>query len=97
MYIIYTFLHLIGLLNNAPYYWSPDSRAEIEFVVQHKDEIIPIEVKAENCIGGRSLSVYNDKFNPKHRVRFSMLNMQHNEGLWSIPSPLAEVLFEKIL
>ena len=88
---------IMPLLDDAPYYWSPDSRAEIEFVVQHKDEIIPIEVKAENCIGGRSLSVYNDKFNPKHRVRFSMLNMQHNEGLWSVPSPLAEVLFEKIL
>ena len=33
---------------------------------QWKDEIIPIEVKAENCISGRSLSVYNDKYHPLH-------------------------------
>ena len=35
---------------------------------QWKDEIIPIEVKAENCISGRSLSVYNDKYHPLHTL-----------------------------
>lgn len=44
----------------SPLYWSPDSRAEIEFVIQWNDEIIPIEVKAENCVSGRSLSVYKE-------------------------------------
>ena len=45
------------LRREVPFYWSPDSRAEIEFVIQWNDEIIPIEVKAENCVSGRSLSV----------------------------------------
>lgn len=36
------------LRREVPFYWSPDSRAEIEFVIQWNDEIIPIEVKAEN-------------------------------------------------
>ena len=44
------------LRREVPFYWSPDSRAEIEFVIQWNDEIIPIEVKAENCVSGRSLS-----------------------------------------
>lgn len=76
--------------NALPFYWSPDSRAEIEFVLQHEDMIIPVEVKAENCISGRSLSVYNEKFHPEWRIRFSSLNLQKNEGLLSCPAPLAE-------
>lgn len=74
---------------DTPHYWSPDSRAEIEFVIQWKDEIVPIEVKAENCISGRSLSVYNEKYSPKYRIRFSFQNLQYNCGLLSCPSPLA--------
>lgn len=80
------------LRRDTPYYWSPDSRAEIEFVIQWKDEIIPIEVKAENCVSGRSLVVYNERYKPAHRIRFSFLNLQYNCGLLSCPSPLADWL-----
>lgn len=80
----------------VPHYWSPDSRAEIEFITERDGEIIPIEVKAEQCVSGRSLSVYAEKFQPKHRVRFSFLNLQYNCGLLSCPSPLAE-WFERFL
>lgn len=79
-----------SLGGDIPYYWSSDGRAEIEFVVQEGERIIPIEVKAENCVSGRSLSVYNDKYHPDVRIRFSFLNMQSSDGLLSCPSPLAE-------
>ena len=75
---------------DMPYYWSSDSRAEIEFVIQWGDQIIPIEVKSENCVSGRSLSVYHEKFHPNLRIRFSFLNLQKNDGLLSCPTPLAE-------
>lgn len=82
---------LMPLLDNyTPNYWSSDSKAEVEFLVQWQNEIIPIEVKAENCISGRSLSVYNDKYHPLNRIRFSFLNLQSNSGLLSCPAPLAE-------
>ena len=80
------------LRREVPSYWSPDSRAEIEFVIQWNDEIIPIEVKAENCVSGRSLSVYKEKYAPKHRIRFSFLNLQYNCGMLSCPSPMADWL-----
>ena len=80
------------LRREVPFYWSPDSRAEIEFVIQWSDEIIPIEVKAENCVSGRSLSVYKEKYAPKHRIRFSFLNLQYNCGMLSCPSPMADWL-----
>ena len=71
------------------YYWTSPGTAEVEFVIQWGDEVIPIEVKAEENISGNSLSVYNKTFNPRHRMRFSMLNLQYNGGLLSSPSPLA--------
>lgn len=80
------------LRREVPFYWSPDSRAEIEFVIQWNDEIIPIEVKAENCVSGRSLSVYKERYAPKHRIRFSFLNLQYNCGMLSCPSPMADWL-----
>lgn len=72
-----------------PYYWTSDGKAEVEFVIQREENIIPIEVKAENSISGNSLSEYNKKYAPKYRIRFSMLNLQFNSGLLSSPSPLA--------
>lgn len=82
---------IIPLLNNdISHYWSPDSRAEIEFIIQWGENIIPIEVKAENCINGRSLSVYTERYKPTKRIRFSFLNLQYNQGLLSCPTPMAD-------
>lgn len=78
------------LKDDVPHYWSPDSRAEVEFIIQHGEDIIPIEVKAEQCVSGRSLSVYTEKYHPKYRIRFSFLNLQYKSGLLSCPSPLSE-------
>ena len=78
------------------FYWTSPGTAEIEFVIQWDDEIIPIEVKAEDNISGSSLSVYNKKYEPRHRIRFSMLNLQFNGGLLSSPAPLAS-WFDKLM
>ena len=75
---------------SPPCYWSSGNTAELEFVIQSDTQIIPVEVKAENAISGRSLSVYNEKYSPEVRIRFSMLNMQMNGGLLSCPLPLSD-------
>ena len=74
---------------NVPYYWNSGNTAEVEFVIQMGTRIIPVEVKAENRISGRSLSEYAKKFSPEYRIRYSFQNLQHNDGLLSCPSPLA--------
>lgn len=82
---------LMPMMNGqTPNYWSPDSKAEVEFVIQREKEIVPIEVKAENCVSGRSITVYDQQFHPRNRIRFSFLNLQQNGNLLSCPSPLAE-------
>ena len=75
--------------DRAPSYWTSGATAEVEFVVQWDTDIIPIEVKAEGNVSGNSLALYNKKYDPRFRVRFSMLNLQFNGGLLSAPSPLA--------
>lgn len=40
---------LLPHYDGLPYYWSSEAKAEVEFVIQWETEIIPIEVKAENC------------------------------------------------
>lgn len=81
---------LMPLMNDQkPYYWTSPGTAEVEFVIQWNDEIIPIEVKAEDNISGSSLSVYFKTYAPHFRLRFSMLNLQYNSGLLSSPAPLA--------
>ena len=74
---------------NVPYYWNSGNTAEVEFVIQMGTRIIPVEVKAENRISGRSLSEYAKKFSPEYRIRYSFQNLQYNDGLLSCPSPLA--------
>lgn len=81
---------LLPLLDRQlPCYWTSGAQAEVEFVMQWGEDIIPVEVKAEGNISGNSLSEYKKKYNPAIRMRFSALNLQFNEGLLSCPSPLA--------
>ena len=77
------------LKSQIPCYWTSDRDAEVEFVIQWGEDIVPIEVKAENNVNGNSLSEYTKKYKPNYRIRFSMLNLQFNGGLLSCPSPLA--------
>ena len=58
-----------------PYYWSNDtSPAEIDFVVQTADRVIPIEVKAEENVRARSMKTYIDNHPESHLkgLRISM-------------------------
>ncbi len=72
-----------------PYYWTSNGKAEVEFIIQRKMDIVPVEVKAEGNTNGNSLAEYNRKYGPRYRIRFSTLNLQYNGGLLSCPSPLA--------
>lgn len=81
---------LLGQCEDVPYYWSSNSQAEVDFVLQFPNAIIPVEVKSENRISGKSLAVYNNKFTPPLRIRYSMNNLQFNSGLLSCPLPLAD-------
>lgn len=76
--------------DTPPYYWTSGNQAEVDFIQQTTEGIIPMEVKSDTCIRGKSLAVYNAKYSPPLRVRYSMNNLKANDGLLSIPLPLAD-------
>lgn len=75
----------LGLM---PYYWSnARTPAEIDFVIQREDEIIPIEVKAEENVRARSLSQFV-KDNPGLKgLRISMKGYVEQDWMTNIPLP----------
>lgn len=75
---------------NARRYWSSGNRAEVDFLIQRGSDVIPVEVKADTNIRGRSLIEYEKKYSPPLRVRFSMLNLSHDGNLLNIPLFLAD-------
>ncbi|MHC1776947.1 MAG: ATP-binding protein [Lentimicrobium sp.] len=70
----------------AIYYWSAErSTAEVDFVIQCKGLVIPVEVKAEENLQAKSLKVYNGKFNPDFSIRTSMTDFRKQDWLTNIP------------
>lgn len=68
------------------HYWQSDNTAEIDFVIQKEDMVIPIEVKAGKRTKSRSLAVYREKYNPKYSIRISLKNFGFEDGIKSVPA-----------
>ena len=74
------------------HYFTFDNRYEIDYLLQYKNEIIPIEVKSSENIKNTSLKVYNERYSPNTRIRFSMKNLQKDDNLINMPLFLIEYL-----
>ena len=64
--------------------------AEVDFVIQHQNHIIPVEVKSDVNVKSRSLSVYQEQYRPKLRIRYSLKNLSYKDGLLNIPHFMAD-------
>jgi len=87
-------------LNTAgykPYYWGREKgEAELDFVVQWHNKLIPIEVKSGIRKKSKSLDVFRQMYNPTHAIRTTLRNFGIMDGLYSIPlymiASLGEIL-----
>lgn len=71
--------------NNSVYYWSAEnSSGELDFVIQYKNTVYPIEVKAEENLKAKSLKVFCDKYGLKG-IRTSMSDYREQEWMTNIP------------
>jgi predicted AAA+ superfamily ATPase len=82
------------------YYWAADKNtAEIEFVIQYNNEIIPLEVKSGKNVKSESLNVYRNQYAPSRAVRVSLRNYGVTGGLYSVPlyltGSLPAILYDK--
>ena len=84
----------VNQFDGIPSYWSSGNMAEIDFILQLGVDIIPVEIKSDMRVSGKSLSVYTNKYNPSYRIRFSMNNLKENGGLLSCPIPLVDWLLK---
>ncbi|MCC8070492.1 MAG: ATP-binding protein [Bacteroidales bacterium] len=82
----YVMQQLRSLYGQKVYYWSADnSSGEIDFLIQHNGEPIPIEVKAEENLQSKSLRLFSDKFHLHHAWRFSMADYREQDWMTNFP------------
>lgn len=68
------------------FYWSAEkSTAEIDFIIQSENNIIPLEVKAEENLQAKSLKTFYEKYNNKNCIRTSMSDYREQEWIKNIP------------
>ena len=62
--------------SNPIFYWGRDhGAAEIDFIMQYKNGVVPIEVKSGKNTQAKSLKVYMEEYKPKIAVRTSLCNI----------------------
>jgi hypothetical protein len=67
-------------------YWSSEnSSAEVDFLIQYLNKVIPVEVKAEENLQAKSLKVFFQKYSPAISVRTSMSDFKKENWLTNIP------------
>lgn len=86
---------LNSTFNSIPNYFTYD-RHEIDFIIQYKNKIIPMEVKSNKSTNNISLTRYNEKYNNDLGIRFSMNNLSKDGKIINIPLFLIEYI-EKII
>ena len=82
----YVLQELIAECETIPFYWSNDtSTAELDFIAQFDDKIVPIEVTATTNLQAKSLKQFIQKNNTELAFRFSLSDYKENEIIKDIP------------
>ena len=82
----YVLQQLIATQENPVFYWATEKgTAEVDFVLQRKQTVIPIEVKAEENLKAKSLKVYVEQFQPEQAFRFSMADFREQDWMVNVP------------
>lgn len=82
----YVLQQLIASQDNPIFYWASEKgTAEVDFVLQRRQGVMPIEVKAEENLKAKSLKVYAEQFKPEQAIRFSMADYREQEWMTNVP------------
>jgi len=92
----YILQSLVTQFEVTPRYWTSGNSAEVDFVIQYQNEIIPIEVKSDENVKSRSLTEFHRKYHPKLRIRYSLKNLSYQDGLLNIPHFMSDYTLELI-
>ena len=67
------------------YYWESSNQAELDFVIQIENRIIPIEVKSWESVRSQSMEVFRKKYDIQMAIRVSAKNFGFENGIKSVP------------
>lgn len=84
------------LYEESPNYYTFD-RNEIDFVIQRKNKIIPIEVKSDKSTNHNSLTKYNANNDNEISFRFSLNNLTRDGKIVNIPLYFIEYIDRLII
>lgn len=77
------------------FYWSADnSQGELDFLLQHGMEIIPVEVKAEENLQSKSLRFFVQRNAGLHGLRLSMSPYREQDWMTNCPLYAVSALFK---
>lgn len=89
----YILQSLIQQYDVKPRYWSQVNPSyEIDFIIQRKNLVIPIEVKVDQNVKRKNLIKFKEKFfdDVKLRVRYSLENLTLDNDILNIPLFMAD-------
>ena len=66
-------------MNILPYYWSSGNTAELDFIFEHENKVIPVEAKADLRTRAKSYGLFCKRYEPKIGFKFSMKNVGSND------------------
>jgi len=67
------------------FYWQSEGKAEVDFVLQIEDVVIPIEVKKGVRNRSKSLGVFAEKYKSPYSIRLSKKNFGFENRIKSVP------------
>lgn len=89
-YVLQTLLTQFEVM---PRYWSQANPPyEVDFLIQRENDVLPIEVKAETNLAGKSLRKFKKLFGDRVplRIRFSLDNLKLDGDVLNIPLFMAD-------
>lgn len=91
----YMMSQLVAAYNTSVFYFSNEAKLEIDFLIQHGSNIVPIEAKAEENLRSKSLSTFVAAHQGMHGLRFSMSDYREQGWMTNIPLYAASTYFLK--
>lgn len=61
--------------NKKPYYWKTDNTAELDFIFEHNNSVVPLEVKAATNTRAKSFALFCKKYSPETGFKASLKNI----------------------
>ena len=67
------------------FYWKSEDTAEIDFVIQNDEHVIPVEVKKGVRTRSGSMALFTQKYHSQYAIRISQKNFGFENSIKSIP------------